>query len=374
MQLVSFASRRELLSHCSSVTLYGAGSIGRAAIKLLRQQGVAVRAVLDRRAAPGQQLEGVLVVVSASFEARAAAGDILVVVTILNRTADTADIRRALEDSGCHRALSFSAFYELFPDELGWRFWVAPRSHLAAHAGNVAALRDLLCDDRSRATLDALVAQRRSASLDFPVPEPLEQQYLAPDLPALADPRSYAHFVDCGAFDGDTVERMRDRFPEGALASCFEPDLQNFVKLGDRARAGLGGRPSHLLLWPCGVWDTTAQLHFSAGEGESSHVGAAGTTTIQTVALDDALAGAPPPTFIKLDVEGAETEALVGARRLIARSRPVLAVSVYHRPGHLWEIAELVAGWRLGYDFHLRTYGHQGFETVLYAIPRGVTS
>lgn len=371
MQLLSFETKRQLLGECRSIVLYGAGATGRTVAKLLAGEGMAVRAALDRRASAGQTLDGVPVLAPASHEARTLLADpeTVVAITVFNRAGDTAEIRRTLEAAGCRRALTFYALHELYPNELGWRFWIAPRATFTASADRVAWLRELLRDERSRATLDALAAQRRSFSLDFPAPEPLSEQYVAPDLPALASPRIYSHFVDCGAYDGDTLTRMSQRFPAGALASCFEPDPANFVRLAERVRTGLGPQ---VMLWPCGVWDSTTQLHFSSGEGEGSHVATGGGATIQTVALDEALAGAPPPTYIKLDVEGAEPEALVGARRIIGRSRPVLALSAYHKPAHLWQLAELVDGWDLGYDFHLRTYGHQGFDTVLYAVPRGV--
>jgi hypothetical protein len=88
------------------------------------------------------------------------------------------------------------------------------------------------------------------------------------------------------------------------------------------------------------------------------------------VALDDVLAGWRP-TLIKMDIEGSELAALYGARHLIAESRPSLAISVYHKPDHLWRIPLLLASWPElgGYRYYLRSHGFNGFDAVLYASP-----
>ena len=82
--------------------------------------------------------------------------------------------------------------------------------------------------------------------------------------------------------------------------------------------------------------------------------------TLNTVLEDEGL----PPLSL------AEGRAMVGAgaRALIERGRPALAVCLYHRPGHLWEIPLLLHSWSIGYKFYLRAYAANGFEWVLYAV------
>jgi hypothetical protein len=109
------------------------------------------------------------------------------------------------------------------------------------------------------------------------------------------------------------------------------------------------------------------QLRFTANDA-ASHINEQGETTVQTVALDQALPNFAPD-FIKMDIEGAEPQALDGARQLIDRYRPRLAISAYHRPRHLWELLLQLQRWDLGYRFHLRGHSFNGFDTVLYALP-----
>ena len=74
--------------------------------------------------------------------------------------------------------------------------------------------------------------------------------------------------------------------------------------------------------------------------------------------------------IVKMDIEGAELNALQGSYRIIEMFTPHLAVCVYHAPSDLWEIGLWIHenfGGR--YTFHLRTYAEQTFETVLYCIP-----
>ena len=90
------------------------------------------------------------------------------------------------------------------------------------------------------------------------------------------------------------------------------------------------------------------------------------------VALDDVLPSAAV-TDLKMDIEGAELDALHGAERTIRRTRPRLAICVYHRAEHLWEIPLFVRDLGLGYDFYLRSHGRYGFDVVMYAVPQAAS-
>jgi hypothetical protein len=89
---------------------------------------------------------------------------------------------------------------------------------------------------------------------------------------------------------------------------------------------------------------------------------------IQCTALDEALPSFGP-TVVKMDIEGAEHAALLGAARSIQTHRPGLAICLYHEPAHLWEIPFLIQSWNLSYRMYLRSHCYSGFDLVLYAIP-----
>ncbi len=124
-------------------------------------------------------------------------------------------------------------------------------------------------------------------------------------------------FVDCGAFNGDTVEALAHAGFQFDAIAAFEPDPDNYAALASRAR-----RHGPAFCFPCGVASSTRMVRFDAGSGMGSREAPDGNTAIQCVALDDAIAGFRP-TLLKMDIEGAELDALGRRpqRRLPQRAR-----------------------------------------------------
>ena len=91
---------------------------------------------------------------------------------------------------------------------------------------------------------------------------------------------------------------------------------------------------------------------------------------VNCVTLDDALAGAEP-TYVKMDIEGAELERVERrARGTIQRHDPVLAICTYHVQDHLWKIPLLIQSMHSNYSFFLRPHLLEGWDLVCYAIPK----
>ncbi len=187
-----------------------------------------------------------------------------------------------------------------------------------------------------------------------------EKQYF--DLPCMPHVEDEV-FVDAGCFDGLSVKGfLQWSGGEYREIMAFEPD-----KLCCRAcRDVLGGVPG-LSLVPKGLWGREQALSFHETGNSDSTVMEGGETQIEAVRLDDALGGRKA-TFIKMDIEGAEKEALSGAAGTIREHKPKLAVSIYHRPEDIWELPRLVLEMRPDYRLYLRHYSLRDAETVLYAI------
>jgi hypothetical protein len=76
-----------------------------------------------------------------------------------------------------------------------------------------------------------------------------------------------------------------------------------------------------------------------------------------------------PMDYIKYDVEGAETEALLGSSRIIERDAPALLVSAYHRSADLFRLPILVHELNPAYKLYLRRMaGVPAWDINLYAI------
>lgn len=175
-------------------------------------------------------------------------------------------------------------------------------------------------------------------------------------------------WVQGGAFTGDT---LRSAFASGIAIEAgafFEPNMENYRQLVQQVQT-LGVSAS---CWPCGLWDKPQTLRFRSGMGADSNLSSDGDSIIQCIDLDSALPSFQP-TFITLDVEGAELSALRGMRQTIIRNRPVLAISIYHRPDDWWVIPEwlfaLTRQEKLGYSFYLRIHHTEATDAILYAVP-----
>jgi|GEM_PF-262418 len=266
--------------------------------------------------------------------------------------------------------------YDQLNAALGWRFWLGQRSMLLQHMERIVQVAEMLDDAESCQTLLRLCAFRLGLDFDFSAYRSSDAHYFNRlTLPALLG--HVITYVDCGAYNGDTWAELRQQ-PDIVCSQAFllEPDSRNYAALVARVAQHQHDAACHPLCspvcLPLAVADQYGILRFVGDQGESSAIGTGGNNHIAAVALDHVLP-ANRAHFIKFDIEGAEALALQGARNLIARSRPTLAVSLYHHPADLWELPELLQTLcDSNYRFYLRQHACNGFETVLYAIPQNM--
>ena len=168
-------------------------------------------------------------------------------------------------------------------------------------------------------------------------------------------------FVDAGAFDGDTieifVEKTKDRGYKKIYA--FEPDNTNYSKLAKR-------KIMNLEIHNKGIYSCNSILKFIDNMGGSSKLDNGGEVEVEVVSLDE-MNLKDLPTFIKMDIEGSELEALKGAKEIIKNNKPKLAICIYHKLEGLWEIPLFVKELVPEYKFYIRNYTSNFGEIVLYA-------
>jgi FkbM family methyltransferase len=236
------------------------------------------------------------------------------------------------------------------------------RAWLEANKAGFTAAYEMLTDDLSRETFRAFLSSKLGGDAEALAAVSRKEQYFPKDIIKLTEQEV---FVDGGAYTGDTLLTFM-RLTGGKCAGCraFEPDPATAEKLKATVeKRGLRGVTVHNK----GLWSAPAALPFSVWHGTSaSAVSGSGEVSVQAETIDRL---APDATFIKLDVEGAELEALKGAAATIKRNRPKLAVCVYHRPGDLFEIPLFIKSLVPEYRFYLRQHQPVACETVLYAVP-----
>jgi len=359
-----------------SAVVYGAGGVGHEVFRVLREAGIRVQCVLDRRARPGDMHADVpLHSLESCPMDRHDRANVPVVIGIFNRSVDVPTVAQQLRAAGFAKIVSFVDLHAEFGEALGDRFWLTGRDVIDRHRADISRAESVLADVRSVTVYRSLIALRECGEYGSGLRPSIDDvQYLPSDVPGWLA-RTPVRFVDCGAYRGDTLEELLAAGVDIAASAHFEPDIENFVALVSLLRAQRAASSTAALAWPCAVSDRTQLVPFGHGGDEASRISAAASGTVAAVALDDVLVGWQP-TFVKMDIEGSEIEALIGARTLIGADRPSLAICVYHRPDHLWRIPLLVSSWPelSGYRYYLRAHAFDGFDTVLYANPSEVLS
>ena len=175
-------------------------------------------------------------------------------------------------------------------------------------------------------------------------------------------------FVDAGALNLETslrfMEECRNSHVQNYKIHAFEPDNVSYEKCMDM----LKGMPdADIKLYNAGLWGEDATLFFEESGNAASRISKEETgTSIKTVALDNCISG--PVTFIKMDIEGAELEALKGSREIIKKYSPRLAISAYHKKEDLLELPSYIKELNPEYKLYIRHYSNAAVETVLYAV------
>lgn len=176
-------------------------------------------------------------------------------------------------------------------------------------------------------------------------------------------------YVDCGAYNGDTVLHFLERVQQYEEIHAFELDKKNFEEM-EKVLRGI----ERCFLYNAGVWSEKKTLVYGYGSGNNEpqggvsilKAGDGGEYLANVVKLDDIFEG-KRVTLIKMDIEGAEKEALLGAQQLIKEQHPKMAICVYHKTSDFWEIPLLIKQLVPEYRFGLRHHCFvECLETVLY--------
>ncbi len=351
------------VSRLKQIAIVGAAPEGVRLADICQQRGINIAAVVDDDPAKvGTDVHGRLVASSAQLEA-------------LNRTIPIViashrvlNVTRRLRARGFATVLPFAALQVLAPGIFApHMFYDGWLRDLVDNRRQYRWLHSAVADERSRQVLEAVIDYRLTADPECLAPVIDTGRYhqgLYHPI-GLFDCSDDEVYVDAGAFDGDSLrwfkERVDDRFDR---IIAFEPDPKTYAKLvrnfSDDARVEAIN---------AGLHRKKGVLRFRDDASRGAIFVEDGDIAMDVVGLDEVLAGGRA-SFIKMNIEGAEIDALYGAKETIRRWLPKLAISVYHRPSDLWQIPQIVRGFSDAYDLFLRQHDGGVIETVLYAVPR----
>ena len=348
------------------IVLFGAGNLGRRTLSLLRAHGRDVAAFIDNNGdRQGSLIDGVPVLSPADGSARFA-NEGLALVTIWRAEGghDFLITRADLRRRGWHQVESFiPLFWGYGSDALPYITVDLPSNVLGA-SDKVMAAAQLWSDERSLREYVGGVRWRLTA--DFGALSPAEpDQYFADGIVRVGPDEV---FVDCGAFTGDTLLDVAKRVGSWRSYYAFEPDPASFAALQATVMSLPARLADRVRLHRAATAERRGTATFDATGLASASRSGGGQYQVDCVAIDEVLTDSLP-TFVKMDIEGAEAAALAGSRRVISSGRPLLALAAYHKQADLWELPQLVQDMVSGYRMYLRPHAGEAFDTVLYAMP-----
>ena len=218
----------------------------------------------------------------------------------------------------------------------------------------------LLADKKSKEIFEKILNFKMTFDFDFMkgFTNNHEEQYFDKNIiPCIKN----ISFLDGGAYVGDSLPQIIQNFPDYKKIYCIEPNnlhiniaKRNFGDTRDIEfiNCGLGKKEQ----FP----DSLKQQSQNNCEHDFQ---ALNINTIDNLIKDKI-------NFIKLDIEGAEQDAIEGAKDTIKKYTPILTICIYHKAEDWHEIPKKVLTINNNYQLYLRHYMEGIYETVLYFIPK----
>ena len=229
----------------------------------------------------------------------------------------------------------------------------------SAHLEELCKIRSLLSDEQSVRVFDNIIQYRLSGKIHY-----LSQCETTPDeayenILKLSDNETY---LDLGAYNGDTVAEFLAHVSDYEQIIALEPDPKNYKKLIKNTE-----NLSRIRCINAGVYRERCELTFAANAGRNSTVSSKGRITPME-SVDSLLDGAPV-SYIKMDVEGQEQNAILGAAETIRKYKPKMLISCYHRSEDLFLLPREVLKLRSDYRIYLRHYPYfPAWDTAYYFV------
>lgn len=266
-----------------------------------------------------------------------------------------------LNDHGAPH-LDYFAFYKYSGLDLTpITFWENYEDEFQTHKSEFEYIYSLMSDKVSSETYRNLVNFKLSCDLSFLSGfKDLQNKQYFEDFLQFHDEGEV--FADIGGYDGYTTKEFISKCPNYQQILFFEPFADNMAI----AKINLADY-NNINYYSCALSSQDGSLYLSP-EGSATRVGNEGLIKIDTVKLDNITK--EKITFLKIDVEGAESQVIEGANRTILEHHPKIAIAAYHKASDFWKIPQQILAIRADYDIYIRHYTEGKDETVLFFIPR----
>ncbi len=375
--------KSDLEAFIDKIVLYGAGSAGIAFLQYLRDIGIEPRYFVDGDPRKwGCVVEGVKVIGPEKIIGNLSA-DALVIVTINTdgkkycksftealRLGGHEGVHKTLESAGCRNVIDYTYFrrcHDLFRGDHYNLPSCSDVQIMLEHKKEISDVYELLADDMSKDVFRKILCFRL---LDDSITIPTlsqDNQYFEYDLYKMIGTE---RFIDCGAYNGITLKTfLKNNHNQLGQYVALEPDEINFSTLQNYVNDLEDSIKNKIKILKCAAHQKKGQKSLYALHGPGSFLTDIGKNIVDTDYIDAILDGSCA-TMIKMNIEGSEKMALLGAKETIKKFSPVLAIAAYHKTRDLWEVPLLIHSFNQDYKFYLRSYmNHISF--LFYAVPKG---
>ena len=238
---------------------------------------------------------------------------------------------------------------------------IANREFFERNKSRICNIFSILADEKSKDVFFKFVNFEYSGGLDTLLSCESDKEEVFSDILRLGKNENY---LDLGAYNGDTIkEFLYFCGNEYGSITAVEPASRNFKKLTEYAK-GL----SNITLVNKGIWSGESTMGFAGKGGRNSYLLKAAQAKTDTVSVDE-ISKSESITYIKADIEGAESEMLDGAEITLKRFKPKLNIAAYHRIEDIFILPEKILGINPEYKIYFRHHPYiPGWDTNFYCV------
>lgn len=356
-----------------SFILFGAGNLGIRTLKGLRELGIEPIAFGDNNDQKiNQEIEGIKVL-SKKEIIQKYGSNIMIILTVwgasTSKGARVHNLIKSLKEYGFKNVLDITKLYINYHETFLPHYCMGLPEDIYKDKDKILECYKLFEDEKSKIQYYEQVRWRLLYDNWDKFIEYTPAPYFQDDIYRLS---KNDIIYDCGAFDGDTIKDILNERRPFKKIIAFEPDSENYKQMLKFVQSQSLDLDDKIEAFEYAIGEKEEIVSFESNADASSLIATDGNCNVKCVSIDNFVKENKLniPTVIKMDIEGFEEKALIGAKNTIQKYKPVLCISAYHKPFDLWQLPILINTLNCEYKFYLRHHIGDCWETVLYAVPK----
>jgi len=340
------------------VILFGAAIMSSHFIKFFKEAGTEILCLSDNdKNKLGKKVHG-LKVLDKKYIKKEFGNKIQFVISSVHYE----DIARDLKKMGFSNVFNPLFFFTIYHKKFDVLVWNNNINSILKNKKNIKQIFSYLEDKKSKKIFLAIIKFRltlKTSNLKHIFDN--QDQYFDKNIIKLSKNEI---FLDGGAYDGDTIKMFIKKSKNSfGKVYAFEPDEKSFILLKEYISSLSDNR---ITGYKIGLGKINEKLYFTNEGNLQSKITDKGKILVKILPIDNYKNILF--TYIKLDIEGFEKQALLGARNVIKKYKPKLAICSYHKIEDLWEVPLMIRKMNNKYKIHFRHYSNFLFETICYGI------